>query len=440
MKPSSLLLKFIFICCFLFTALYAQNPPDKIKGFIMDATSKTGIPGVNVFNLSTGKGSTTDGTGNFSLTIESYPARIVFRHVSYFADTLFIAGSKEFRKLYAENGILLFLRTNVFEIGEVTVSAAARKLFDKEPFSIMDYQLMENKIIAIGYRNYNEFKKEILVADLSGKVLWSGPRPDIRELYRDCLGEIYLVEKNHASQVIIRGDSIVVKSSCKIDFFNDFVRPVNAVLDSTTVFSKPSLNKQYVNYFMVREQSRESELMYHAGETRNEQEYRQLNQSIKQEFLSKITRSFIPPDEMRAIFLRILGAEANKAQNYKPVYTELFMVGDSMLLFDFVILSIVRFSKDGVQTGETPMRIVFDNDWERRMQRDPSTGRFYLEFLHGQLTYLIEIDPVTGDEVKKVPILKFRHVDHIRIINGRIYFLYQPDVGDKGKKLYYFDI
>ena len=125
---------------------------------------------------------------------------------------------------------------------------------------------------------------------------------------------------------------------------------------------------------------------------------------------------------------------------YKPIYTELFRVGDSLLLFDFAKLSIIRFSREGIQTGETPMRIVFNNDWERRMHCDAVTGRFYLEFLNGQLSYLIELDPQTGDEARKIPILNFKHIDHIRIINDRVFFLHQPDFGDKGKKLYYLDI
>jgi len=86
------------------------------------------------------------------------------------------------------------------------------------------------------------------------------------------------------------------------------------------------------------------------------------------------------------------------------------------------------------------MRVVFNNDWESRMHRDPVSGRFYLEFLNGQLSYLIELNPKTGDEVRKIPVPRYKHIDHINIVNDRIYFLHQPDIGDKGKKLYYIDI
>ncbi|TSA36629.1 MAG: hypothetical protein D4R64_07135 [Porphyromonadaceae bacterium] len=110
------------------------------------------------------------------------------------------------------------------------------------------------------------------------------------------------------------------------------------------------------------------------------------------------------------------------------------------MLFDFAKFSIIRFSKDGTQTGETPMRVVFNNDWESRMHRDPVAGRFYLEFLNGQLSYLIELNSKTGDEVRKIPVPRYKHIDHINIVNDRIYFLHQPDIGDKGKKLYYIDI
>ena len=125
---------------FLFLSLFSQNPPDKLTGFVLDATTKTGIPGVGIVDLAKGTGTITDGSGKFSFQIETYPARILFMHLSYFPDTLLIKDGKEFKKTYAGNNALLYLRTNVFEIGEVTVKANARKLFEKEPFAIVDYQ------------------------------------------------------------------------------------------------------------------------------------------------------------------------------------------------------------------------------------------------------------------------------------------------------------
>ncbi|MCX6227214.1 MAG: carboxypeptidase-like regulatory domain-containing protein [Bacteroidia bacterium] len=420
-----------------FAGLFGQSTPDKLNGFVLDATTKVGIPGVNIVNRSTGMGTITDATGKFSLTIESYPAKIIFIHISYFSDTVTIADSKIFNKMYAGKLAMIFLRTNVFQIKEVTVKATARKLFEKEPFAISDYQFLKDKIIAIGYRNYNEFKKEILVADLNGKVLWSKPEPDIRELYKDCLGEVYILEKKKVLQVRLRKDSIYLTNSCSINFFNDYVRPVEAVIDSANVFTKESPNKQYKNYFLIKTGAEEAEIFYHAGNTQKEREVGQLNRSITMQFRRVVLTN--NPDELRAIYATAFDMAFQQYVGYKPLYTKLYQPGDSLLIFDFVKFSIFSFSKNGKPTGETLMSIVFDNDWKKRMHRDPVTGRYYLEFLHGQLTYLIEIDPKTGDEVRKIPIPGYKHIDHINITNNRIYFLHQPDFGDKGKKLYYFD-
>lgn len=437
MKSLYLLLVFLLVKNLLFPDLSGQNPPDRIDGMVVDATSKVGIPGVYIINQSGRKNTLTNASGRFSLIIDTFPARLIFRHLSYFTDTLKIADRKEFKKRYANNLAMIFLRTNVFQIDEVTISAKAYKLFDKEPFTIVDYHFLKDRIIAIGYRNYNEFRKEILVADMNGSVLWSKPDPDIRELYKDCLGEVYLIGKKMAYQVAVRGDTIYPLSSCTIRFFTDYVRPVEAVMDSATAFSKASPNKQYMNYFLVRNGAEEAELFYHAGDKQKDQQLGQLNRSIKMQFQQVVLTN--NADELRAIYNAAFGLVFQQQTGYKPLYTALFQLGDSLVIFDFQKFSISSFTRDGKQTGETPMRVVFNHDWKSRMHRDPVTGKFYLEFLHGQLTYLIEIDPVTGDEVRKIPITAYKHIDHIRINNNRVYFLHQPDFGDKAKKVYYFD-
>lgn len=374
-----------------FCSIYGQKEPLSFQGIVLDATTKVGIPLVHIENLGTGAGTITNDNGKFSLPLTGFPARIVFHHVAYFSDTLAITDRKDFNRYYAKNETLFFLRTNVFLIGEVSVSAGATKLFDEEPYAIVDYQFLKHRIIAIGYRNYNEFKKEVLVADLNGKVIYSKPSQEVRELYKDCLGDIYLVDQDSAHQITIIGDSLVKKSSCEIGFFNDYVRAIELVLDSGTIYSQTSEEKQFIKYYMIRNHKKEPEFLYQVGNEQKEWNFGVMNKIISQELRRTIQESFIAIDELRAIYHRVFNYELDKMTQYKPVYSVLHEFGDNLLLFDFANYTIVRFTKEGKQDGITPMRIIFNNDWEQRMYHDPSNGRLYLGFLNIQLSYLLSL-------------------------------------------------
>lgn len=136
-------------------SLSAQNQHLILSGLILDASTREGIPLVHVMDMKKGPGTNTDSTGRFRLDVTGFPILITFSHVAYFPDTLVIQNSREFGKNFSSDENLFFLRTNVFMIDEVMIPANTRKLFENEPFAIIEYQLAGNHVIAIGYRNYN---------------------------------------------------------------------------------------------------------------------------------------------------------------------------------------------------------------------------------------------------------------------------------------------
>ena len=67
---------------------------------------------------------------------------------------------------------------------------------------------------------------------------------------------------------------------------------------------------------------------------------------------------------------------------------------------------------------------------------DSGTGKVYLEFPQGPFTHFIEIDPSTGQDIRRFMVREFRHIEKCEFLNDRLYFLYQPDVGTRIKKVY----
>jgi TonB-linked SusC/RagA family outer membrane protein len=84
MLKKSLLCLGILTLLFLPCALFAQNatPSHTVNGKVVDPANGQGIPGVSVNIKGSGKGTTTDSSGNFSLQAED-KATLVFTHVGY---------------------------------------------------------------------------------------------------------------------------------------------------------------------------------------------------------------------------------------------------------------------------------------------------------------------------------------------------------------------
>lgn len=71
---------------------------------------------------------------------------------------------------------------------------------------------------------------------------------------------------------------------------------------------------------------------------------------------------------------------------------------------------------------------------------DTGTNRIYIEYPQGPFTHFIEINPETGQEVRRFMVWDFRHIEKCLFLNDRLYFLYQPDMGKRIKKVFTISI
>ena len=168
----------------LFVALgaYSQN---KLSGVIIDEKSKVPLAGVTILDTKSGKGDISNDIGEFSLAFDDFPVIFSFRHLGYFEDSLRIESKDQYQKYFENKTVLLTLRLNPFKLDEVVVSTPglATKLFEDEPYAIIDYVVKDNRFIALGYKNYNPLKREIFLGKLSGKIISSIPLPSSKEIF-----------------------------------------------------------------------------------------------------------------------------------------------------------------------------------------------------------------------------------------------------------------
>jgi hypothetical protein len=123
---------------------------------------------------------------------------------------------------------------------------------------------------------------------------------------------------------------------------------------------------------------------------------------------------------------------------YEPVYAPLFLVHDTIYIFDYPKDMLRIFLSDGTAVRSTPIFHHYQarqTGFQRNLQQDRQTGKIYAVFEQEGHFYVGLIDLQTGLITQKVK-LAFRYVEKVRVHNNEVYFIYRPFESTQKKFLY----
>ncbi|TAF85596.1 MAG: hypothetical protein EAZ48_06300 [Flavobacteriia bacterium] len=123
---------------------------------------------------------------------------------------------------------------------------------------------------------------------------------------------------------------------------------------------------------------------------------------------------------------------------YEPVYAPLFLVRDTIYIFDYPKDMLRVFLSDGTAVRTIPIFHHYQarqSGFQRNLQQDRQTGKIYAVFEQEGHCYVGLIDLQTGMITQKVK-LSFRYVEKVRVHNNEVYFIYRPFESTQKKFLY----
>ncbi len=394
-----------------------------------------------ILEKGTGNGTAANPAGEFKLMISGFPANIIIQCLG-FRDTVFVISNESvFNKDYKDRKIIFYLTESVTNIQEVEIKAH-RILFEKEPYSIIDYQFFRNRIVSLAYINGNSLRPQILLSDFNGKIVDKKQVPSPDQIYKDCQGNVFIITKDWAYQLQYHKNSIAIADTIAAAFFEKNLRPVVAVTDSTIIIKSESPQRQYENFFAILDSST-AKIIWTVGNYRKEAGAIGMNLSAKMQ-----ARQFVKFTPSEDGFLWFFDMEAyermyhdffrtilDKTIDFPYVYSRMFQFGNAVILFDRGANEIVWFSPSGnvakeVTIEKDPLAKGFTNAY-----LDEPAKKFYLEYQDGPVSWFVEINPKTGERLKRIPGNTYPHMEQCNFHNGKLYFLYQPINGLKIKKL-----
>lgn len=123
---------------------------------------------------------------------------------------------------------------------------------------------------------------------------------------------------------------------------------------------------------------------------------------------------------------------------YKPVYAPLFLVQDTIYIFDYPKDLLRVFLSDGTPVRSVPIFHHYQakqSGFQKNLQQDRQTGKIYAVFEQQGHFYVGLLDLQTGMVTQKVK-LAFRYVEKVRVHNNAVYFIYRPFESTQKKFLY----
>ena len=123
---------------------------------------------------------------------------------------------------------------------------------------------------------------------------------------------------------------------------------------------------------------------------------------------------------------------------YRPVYAPLFVVADTLLVFDHTRGSLRKFTLDLIPAGEAPLYHQAKAEsryWSGRLLQDRTGQQVYALFQRNGVAWLRSIDPVSG--VLGEPFrLQYPYPEKVQVQAGRVYYIWRS-LGSLQKRTIY---
>ncbi|TSA37993.1 MAG: carboxypeptidase-like regulatory domain-containing protein [Porphyromonadaceae bacterium] len=441
--------KSLFLQVFLLFSFSGFSQKYQLEGTIRDSETYAPINAVSIILKNSGRGTASNDQGSFRFEFYSFPAVLFIQCMGYVRDTVIIESESQFITKYKNQNRVFLLKQSPIQINEVQVKARST-LFEKDPYAIIDFKIVGKRIVAFGYKNGNEFRKEVLLADLSGKMISNHIYKNLDSLFQDCQGNVFAFCADSVLELKLSRKQIMLQNGYRRDFITDFIVPVCGMSDSMIFLKKSSANHQYDNYYVISD-SQKATLIYSTGELWKERQVGSLRytwkiQARQPDSIQPFTGRGMGPDWIAymntfdGLYHSYFNSQFKLQVDYPTVFTKMIPNGKNHLIFDREAATIFWLDERGGITREVGMNNKLNGFYYQDVHLDTGTNRIYIEYPQGPFTHFIEINPETGQEVRRFMVWDFRHIEKCLFLNDRLYFLYQPDMGKRIKKVFTISI
>jgi hypothetical protein len=331
-------------------------------------------------------------------------------------------------------------RVNYLDPIEVTALNKPETLVGKPMYSIYDFDFYEDKFVLLTAKNSLK-KAEIRLTSYSGKEFMTLPVPsyagEAQKFFHDYLGYTNLLCKDTILRIEISDNFFLITGITKKEY-ERALRPVNDTANGNLYYNDQDPNYPAFNYYyFTKSDPKNHKLLltvtneplldlynfeYYYLPSRQQLEARRIAEAFK----------------VDKHIVAALMSGFTRSQFYEPLYAPLFILKDTLCLFNHYNDRIFHFNKENVLIDSVTITYHHPKNWhtwKKQLFVDNTENKVYALFKNGANVSLKLIDHQSG---KIKGIHKFVNItaDKIKIKDGYAYYIYRPFESTQEKFLY----
>ncbi len=397
----------------------AQKQHNYFYGKVVEAGTKTGIPGVNLSIEGSRIGTVTDKQGAFSFFTDSLPATLTVSYIGFETKTILLDATSF--------SLTLYLNRKATELQEVEIKAHAQEAFFKDDhYAVLDYEIDSNMVYLLIYRQYRSNAELICKSIYGDTVAISIPiyfRPE--KLFKDCLGILHVLSHDSGFQVFRQGRQLHLIHPVNLKKFDNVLKNCVAATPEVLFFQKVTDRGLGVEYYGV---DRKTLVKRSISQVKDEKKMKMLRRNSKDTQLMGRT---IQPDSREDF---VTWNYVHKIL-YRPIKTSLYRIGSYTCIFNTPERQVEFYDAAGNYSYKLALKIdmVKDGRWTSDVKIDEVTGKVYTIFVQNGACSCYEINLNNGTLAKRLSLVH-SYPQKLMVYNDWLYYLYDVK-GDPDNKM-----
>jgi hypothetical protein len=419
------------------TYLKAQNTIT-IYGKVTDKESQKELPYVAIQVQNSNLGTSTSSNGTFSLKIPNKKhVSLLFKILGYTSKIKEIDLSENQDSIY----IAVSLTQSFKHIDTVSVYSSLKPdtLVGSPKYSIYDFDFYEDKYILLTAEKTLE-KAELKLADANGKIIthYTVPKEggEAKEFYRDYMGYTNLICKNYVYRINMYYDRFVL-IALSIEDVNTYIKPILDTINGKLIYTDYWKDYPLFNYFSYNEKDSIKKQLHTVEDP-------ELMHAYNFEYYSMMPKEKLAARRL-AIELKAdkhvvaaLMSGFTKSMFYEPLFAPLYIVNDTICVFDHYKDKLYHINKHGEKIDSIPISYNHPKnwkEWKNKMLKDDVEQLIYAVYDKNGHKYIKHISSKNGQEQGKYK-LQFHSADKLKIHDGYAYYIYRPYESTQEKFFY----
>lgn len=407
---------------------------NELHGTVLDAVSEAPLAGVHVHLLGSEVGAVTGEKGDFMLTVDR-GSHIDIKLTSVGFATLRRSLTAE--ELAHDRPIVLHLQRQAVELPAVTIERSAPEVvYQRSDLHVGDYFTNADGLWVLTYDKPQLWHTEAE----AGRQVYRDARLHLLDTnFVECCSvrlptEVVRLHHDHAQRTIVEGTKnawiAALRKGEVVLHETDLTTLEKSILPWTDSIQGQLIGNNFTATFPAFD---------HFAYDVESEETRAIC-AVQDAFLMELFRSqykyMSGHDKVVAMDLAIeTGIDAEiiagymtqfyKDQYFDPPYAPLFVVHDTLCVFDHYTERIRRFLPDLSPAGDVPITHQRERTWKTRLLQDAGDGTVYALFARNLHTWLRTVDATTG-ALGPVRMLDHPFPEDVQVHGGHAYFIYRP--------------